>query len=217
MYSNLYKNLTNTLGNNKAKKAVLAYSIHQHALQYGDFTFASGIRSTNKFELELLPDGALDLVADIMTAFIGNDKPDAIFGVPNGGNPIAQRMAPKLGVPLIPTYKDTSRGKSLIRVHDESPIIDGNAYGFEDAITTAGSTITTIDAITRYAEDRGRLLVVPRVYAIMRRMEGNPDIRLKERGTDLSYIFTTREVLGWFMFLHERGLLELDSRWSSMW
>lgn len=213
MYDNLHV-LANTLSDRKFRKATLAYHIQQYALKFGDFTFASGMKSNNKFDMELLRDDGYDLAVDMLIEIIGEDRPNAVFGVPNGGIPIAERVASRFKVPLIATYKE---GKDAFLVRENSPITNGRVYGFEDAITTGGSTLKTKNAITQYADAHGYNIVVPRTLAIIRRMENDPETLLKQDGIDLSYIFTTREFLGWSMFLYEIGLIKLDSRWSEMW
>lgn len=212
MYDNLHV-LANTLSDRKFRKAVLSYHIHQYALKFGDFTFASGMKSNNKFDLELLPDDAYDLATDMLVDII-SEKPDAVFGVPNGGIPIAERIASRLNVPLISTYR-TSEG--TFHVREDSPITSGRVYGFEDAITTGGSTLKEKSAVEQYANLHGYSITVPKTFAIIRRMERNPETLLKPHGIDLSYILTTRELLGWFMFLYERELIELDPKWNEMW
>ena len=84
-------------------------------------------------------------------------------------------------------------------------------------MTTGGSLLKTKNAVEHHASKRGYSLVVPRVYAVIRRMESTPEKLLAPHGVDLSYIFTTREVLGWSLFLYERGLIELDPRCNELW
>ena len=213
MYDSLH-DLANILPRQKFRKVALAYHIQKYALRFGDFTFASGMKSDNKFDMELLPGDGYDLAVDMLVEIIGEDKPDSVFGVPNGGIPIAERTASRLNVPLIATYK-TSEG--TFHVREDSPITTGRIYGFEDAITTGGSTLKTKNAVEQYANLRGYSIVVPRTFAIIRRMERNPEALLKPYDIDLSYIFSTRELLGWFMFLYERELIEIDPRWNEMW
>lgn len=212
MYDRLHS-LANVLNERKFRKVALAYFIYQYALKYGNFTFASGIKSNNKFDLELLPDDAHDLTADILVDIIGEKRPDMFFGVPNGGNPVAERVASRLRTPQILTYKEGN----LPAIKEDSYIGSGIAYGFEDAITTGGSTLRTIERVQRYASEKNHSIIVPRVFATIRRMESTPEGLLSPRGVDLSYIFTTRELLGWLIFLYERRLIELDSRWNEMW
>lgn len=197
----------------KYHKAILAYHIQHDALKFGDFTLASGDVSNYKFDLELLSDDAHDLAADILVDIIGEDKPDMIFGVPNGGNLVAERLASRLKIPQILTYKKGS----LPAITQDSYIGSGVAYGFEDAITTGGSTLKTIERVQLYASERNHSIIVPRVFATIRRMESTPEELLSPRGIGLSYIFTTRELLGWLMLLYERGLIQLDTRWNEMW
>lgn len=213
MYDNLHV-LANILSDRKFRKAALAYHIQRYALKFGDFTFASGMKSNNKFDMELLLDDGYDLAVDMLIEIIGEDRPDAVFGVPNGGIPIAERIASRLNVPLIATYR-TSEG--TFHVREDSPITSGRVYGFEDAITTGGSTLKEKNAVEQYANLHGYSITVPRAFAIIRRMERNPETLLKLHDINLSYILTTRELLGWFMFLYERELIELDPKWNEMW
>ena len=206
--------LERMLSDEKLPLAALAYYIQKDALKFGDFTFASGIKSNNKFELELLPKIAYNLATKILVDIIGKDKPDAVFGVPNGGNPIAYRVATRLKVPFIQTYKRDSK----FFVNPDSPLINGRVYGFEDAMTSGGSFLVARNAVIEHANKNGYSISVPKAYAMVRRMEFDPDSRLKAEGVDLSYIYTTRDILGWMMYFYTAGIIRrLDQKLNELW
>lgn len=197
---------------NNFRRTLLAYHIYERALQFGDYALRSGMRSGYKLDLERLSPDALDLTAEILADMMGDEIPDAVAGVPNGGNPIADRIAKKFDIPLIPTYK---KGESVVAGRAVSEI-GNHAYIFEDVATTGGSTVRTVDAVTHYGRKRGRILLVPRAYAVVRRMEGDPALMLKERGVDFDFIFSTGDLLAHFTALHANGLIKADDRWRTM-
>lgn len=193
----------------ESRKTVLAYSIQKHALEFGDYIFASGMHSKNKFNMENLPPTALDLGADIIVSIIGRDVPDAVFGVPKGGNLFATRVAKRLQIPLIDTYKEGN-----LFVARNIPLARGYALGVEDVITTGGSTLRAVDSVIQHSPDNS--LNVRKILAIIRRKEADPDTVLRKRGIDLSYVFTVDELVKMFRSLYGSKLIDYDRRWDEL-
>jgi orotate phosphoribosyltransferase len=70
---------------------------------FGDYTFASGKKANNKLEIpELLEDPeAREVVLHEMGKLVVAHSPDAIWGVPSGGQEFARHLCKELDVPVI--------------------------------------------------------------------------------------------------------------------
>ena len=161
---------------NMYDKTRLLELIQNNALQFGDFTLASGQKATYYLDcrrLTLDAEGANLIAAGILDA-IGDDIPDCVGGMAIGADPITaavitcgwQRGLGLKGFIVRKEAKQHGTGKQL-----EGPVVPGQrALIVEDVITTGGSSIKAIE----YARDYG--LIVDRLITIIDRGESSARI-----------------------------------------
>jgi len=144
------------------------------SLMFGDFTLASGRKSTFYFDSKkttLLPDGAW-LTARAILALVRENRiaADAIGGLTLGADPIVCPVAALSHVEGPPLRAFIVRKEA--KEHGTGKRIEGNlAAGsrviiVDDVVTTAGSTLKAIEA----AEDAGHRVVA--VICLVDREEG---------------------------------------------
>ena len=145
---------------------------HQRALKFGDFTLASGKKSTYYLDgkqitlysegLRLVSEGLLDLLADVSF--------DAIGGMSIGADPI-------IGGVLVAA---AARGRELCgflvrkepkghgtNKYVEGPVVPGmKVVIIDDVVTTGGSALQSVDRIVEFGCE------VIQVVGIVDRMEG---------------------------------------------
>ena len=166
----------------------------ERSLRKGDFTLASGQKSTyyiNGKQSTLDARGAY-LVARIFMAMIADDVPDAIGGLTLGADPIIGSMLALAGMEdlelkgVIVRKEAKGHGtQSLI----EGPLAEGDRVVIiEDVVTTGGSSMKAIDAVRAAGGE------VNRVLAIVDREQGGAD-NLREAGCRLESIFSIKELL----------------------
>jgi orotate phosphoribosyltransferase len=176
-----------------ADRAALLDLIRRDAFQTGDFTLASGAKSTYYIDgrlLTLSSDGAHSL-ARVILAMIEDEPIDAVGGMTLGADPI---------VGAVLAVAD-ARGRRLNgflcrkerKGHGTGRLIEGNLSAgdrvlmVEDVVTTGGSTLRAIDA----AEELGGEVV--RVIAMVDRLAGAAEA-FAERGVRFTPIFTVRDL-----------------------
>ncbi len=120
------------------------------ALQFGDFTLASGAKSTYYIDIKKASTNpaVLKLIAELMAENVSklDRKPDRIAGVVLGSIPLATAVSMETGIPFIMVRKekkDHGTGKLI-----EGDLEEGDSVlVVEDVITTAGSAISAIKLI----------------------------------------------------------------------
>lgn len=122
------------------------------ALQFGDFTLASGAKSSYYIDIKKASTtpSVLKLIAELMTEEISklDEKPDLIAGVVLGSVPLATAVSLETGIPYIMIRKDKKdhgTGKLIEGVLEENNLV----LVVEDVITTAGSAISAIKTIRK--------------------------------------------------------------------
>jgi orotate phosphoribosyltransferase len=79
--------------------------MHSGVWHFGDYTFAGGKKANNKLEIPpLLEDPEVkELVLDALTDLIAQHSPDALWGVPSGGQSFAHHLGKKrrLNLPVV--------------------------------------------------------------------------------------------------------------------
>ncbi len=156
-------------------RKILIDLIAQHALQFGDFTLASGKKASFYLDcrkLTLHPQGANQIGAG-MLQLLATQLPDAIGGMAIGADPITaaaitlagQRSLPLLGFIVRKEPKKHGTGRQI-----EGPVQPGmTAAIVEDVVTSGGSAIQAAQAAREFG------LKVDRVLAIVDRLEGGRD------------------------------------------
>jgi orotate phosphoribosyltransferase len=168
--------------------------IKKDALMRGDFTLASGKKSTyyiNAKKVILKPEGAL-LSAKIMLALLPQET-QAIGGVPLGAVPIVSSMVSLSYLEKKPVEGFLIRKQS--KGYGTSKLIEGDVSRgmkvvlVEDVVTTGGSVLKAIDT----AREHG--LEVLKTISLIDRKEGGAEL-LQKSGIDFESVFEIDEILG---------------------
>jgi len=173
-------------------KNALIDLVREKALEFGDFTLASGKKAAFYLDcrkVTLDPQGA-NLIAEGILDLIEENMPDAIGGMANGAAPITasvvtiagQRGLWLRGFIVRKEAKAYGKGRQV-----EGPIKPGDSVVIvEDTVTTGGSSLKAIE----YAEAAG--LKVQAVIAIIDRLEGGADA-FAAKGFKLQTLLTVRD------------------------
>ena len=151
--------------------------VHQNALQFGDFTLASGKKASYYLDCRklTLDSEAANVIGEGILEALEPDMPDAVGGMAIGADPITaavialswQQGKPLKGFIVRKEAKLHGTGQQV-----EGPVESGQrAVMMEDVITTGGSSLRAIE----HAREFG--LVVDRIISIV------------DRGDDSAAIF----------------------------
>ena len=167
--------------------------LHQNGIiKFGDFTLASGKKSSYYVDLRMVPSYPHEfrkmvkyLEKDIAQN-IGLDRFDAIVSVPTGGLIIASALAMETVKPLIYVRnkpKDYGTSKSVEgMVHSGMKVLM-----IDDVATTGGSVANAIKSLKEVN------ISIKDAYVIVDRMEGASDV-LSELGVKIHSIFNIFEI-----------------------
>lgn len=174
-------------------RQALIHLIQEKALEFGDFTLASGKKASfyldcRKVTLDaqganLIGQGMLELMADL--------KPDAVGGMAIGADPITAAiitLAGQAGQPLRgfivrKEAKEHGKGRQV-----EGPVSAGDqVVVVEDVVTTGGSALKAIAQV----EEAG--MSVLGVLAIVDRLEGGREA-FESAGYPLTTLLTIRDL-----------------------
>jgi len=167
--------------------------IKTHALQFGNFTLASGKQASFYLDcrkLTLHPQGANQIAAG-MLELLANRIPNAIGGMAIGADPISaatitvagQRGLDLLGFIVRKEAKQHGTGRQV-----EGPVEPGmSAVIVEDVVTSGGSALKAVDA----ARDFG--LQVDTILAVVDRLEGGREA-IEAAGLQLHTLLTVRDL-----------------------
>ncbi len=166
--------------------------IREQALQFGDFTLASGKKASfyldcRKVTLDsrgsqLIAGGMLDLLAD--------DMPTLLGGMAIGADPITGSILALAGTQNIDMRGIIVRKEA--KTHGTGKFVEGpyqegeTVVIVEDVVTTGGSSLLAIERCEAVG------LKVERVLAIIDRLEGGREA-FAERGYELTTLFTVRD------------------------
>jgi orotate phosphoribosyltransferase len=166
--------------------------VREQALQFGDFTLASGKQASfyldcRKVTLEasgarLIGAGMLDLLADNMPPLVG--------GMAIGADPITASILTLAGMQSIPLRGIIVRKEA--KTHGTGKFVEGpyepgeQVVIVEDVVTTGGSSLLAIERCEAVG------LKVNRVLAIIDRLEGGREA-FAAKGYELTTLFTVRD------------------------
>ena len=167
--------------------------LHQNGIiKFGDFTLASGKKSSYYVDLRLVPSYPhefrmmIKYLQDQISEKIGLDKFDSLVSVPTGGLVIASALAIETVKPLIYVRskpKDYGTSKSV-----EGQFHKGmKVLMIDDVATTGGSVINAIKSLKEEEID------ITDAFVIVNRMEG-ADEALNQQGVKMHSLLNVLEI-----------------------
>jgi orotate phosphoribosyltransferase len=180
--------------------------LHENKIiKFGDFTLASGKKSSYYVDLRLVPSyphqfrKMVKYLQNEIIKDVGLDKFDSLVSVPTGGLVIASALAIETVKPLIYVRskpKDYGTSKSV-----EGKIQEGmKVVMIDDVATTGGSVVNGIKSL------KEEKIKVEDAYVIVNRMEGAYEA-LEEEGVTLHSITNVMQIT---KSLHEQNLVGDD-------
>jgi len=174
------------------RQALIAL-IKEKALEFGDFTLASGKKASFYLDCRrvTLDSQGANLIAAGILERIGDAWPDAVGGMAVGADPITgavitlagQGSRPLRGFIVRKEAKAHGKGRDV-----EGPVRAGDRVVIvEDVVTTGGSSLLAIEKV----EAAG--MKVQGVIAIIDRLEGGADA-FAARGYQLETLLTIRDL-----------------------
>jgi orotate phosphoribosyltransferase len=161
------------------------------ALQFGEFTLASGAKSSYYINIKKASTNpkVLYLISQLMAEKMQaeNIRPDRIAGIVLGSIPLAAALSMATGIPYVMLRKEQ-------KDHGTKGLIEGDlepgdkVLVVEDVITTAGSSVKAISVL------RENGAVVTEVMAVVDR-EGGGTASLKEIGVSLFSLIKGSEIV----------------------
>ena len=162
------------------------------ALQFGDFTLASGAKSSYYIDIKKASTNprVLYLISQLMAIKMQdlNIRPDRIAGVVLGSVPLAAALSLATGIPYVMIRKEK-------KDHGTGKLIEGDLEAgdkvlvVEDVITTAGSSVKAIQTL------REAGATVTDVISVIDR-EGGGRENLAEIGVDFHPLVRASELVG---------------------
>jgi len=180
--------------------------LHQkEIIKFGEFTLASGKKSSYYVDLRLVPSyphqfrTMIKYLQNNIVESIGLNSFDSLVSVPTGGLIIASALAIEIVKPLIYVRskpKDYGTSRSV-----EGQIYEGmKVVMIDDVATTGGSVVNAIKSL------KEANITIEDAYVIVNRMEG-ADEALKELGVKLHSITNVMQIT---QALHEQKLVDDD-------
>ena len=180
--------------------------LHQKGIiKFGDFTLASGKKSSYYVDLRLVPSyphkfrEMVKYLENEIVQDIGLEKFDSIVSVPTGGLVIASALAIETVKPLIYVRskpKDYGTSKSV-----EGKIHDGmNVVMIDDVATTGGSVVNAIKSLKEVN------ISIKDAYVIVNRMEGAKEA-LAELGVKMHSVL---DILQISEILYKENIIDED-------
>jgi len=180
--------------------------LHQkEIIKFGDFTLASGKKSSYYVDLRLVPSYPhqfrimIKNLQNNIAETIGLNSFDSLVSVPTGGLIIASALAIEIVKPLIYVRskpKDYGTTKSVEgQIHEGMKVVM-----IDDVATTGGSVANAIKSL------KDANITIKDTYVIINRMEG-ADEALKELGVRLHSIINVMQIT---QSLHEQKFIDDD-------
>lgn len=181
--------------------------LHQKGIiKFGDFTLASGKKSSYYVDLRLVPSyphqfrTMIKYLQNNIAESVGLNSFDSLVSVPTGGLVIASALAIETVKPLIYVRskpKDYGTSKSVEgQIHEGMKVVM-----IDDVATTGGSVVNAIKSLKEAS------ITIEDAYVIVNRMEG-ADKALKELGVKLHSITNIIQIT---QALHEQKLVDSDT------
>ena len=181
--------------------------LHQRGIiKFGNFTLASGKKSSYYVDLRLVPSyphqfrTMIKYLQNNIAESVGLDSFDSLVSVPTGGLVIASALAIETVKPLIyvrSNPKEYGTSKSV-----EGQIQEGmKVVMIDDVATTGGSVVNAIKSLKEVN------ITIEDAYVIVNRIEG-ADEALKELGVKLHSITNIIQIT---QVLHEQKLVDDDT------
>ena len=180
--------------------------LHQkEIIKFGEFTLASGKKSSYYVDLRLVPSyphqfrTMIKYLQNNIVESIGLNSFDSLVSVPTGGLIIASALAIEIVKPLIYV-------RSKPKEYGTSKSVEGQIYEgmkvvmIDDVATTGGSVVNAIKSL------KEANITIEDAYVIVNRMEG-ADEALKDLGVKLHSI---TDVIQITQALHEQKLVDDD-------
>jgi orotate phosphoribosyltransferase len=173
-------------------KEFATFLYQNEIIKFGDFTLASGKKSSYYVDLRLVPSyphqfrKMVKYLQNNIAESVGMNSFDSLVSVPTGGLVIASALAIEIVKPLIYVRnkpKDYGTSKSI-----EGQIHEGMKVVMIDDVATTGGSV--VNAIKSLKEEN---IVIEDAYVIINRMEG-ADEALKELGVRLHTITNVMQI-----------------------
>lgn len=166
--------------------------IRTQALQFGDFTLASGKKASFYLDCRkvTLDSQGAKLIGSGMLELLGDDMPTLLGGMAIGADPITGSILTLAGLQDIPMRGIIVRKEA--KTHGTGRFVEGpfeegeKVVIIEDVVTTGGSSLLAIERCEAVG------LRVERVFAIIDRLEGGREA-FAAKGYELSTLFTVRD------------------------
>lgn len=175
-------------------------------IKFGDFTLASGKKSSYYVDLRLVPSyphqfrTMIKYLQNNIAESIGLNSFDSLVSVPTGGLIIASALAIEIVKPLIYVRskpKEYGTSKSVEgQIHEGMKVVM-----IDDVATTGGSVVNAIKSL------KDANITIEDAYVIVNRMEGADDA-LKELGVKLHSIVSIMQIT---QALYEQKLVDDDT------
>jgi orotate phosphoribosyltransferase len=186
-------------------KEFSAFLYQKEIIKFGDFTLASGKKSSYYVDLRLVPSYPhqfrimIKNLQNNIAETIGLNSFDSLVSVPTGGLIIASALAIEIVKPLIYVRskpKDYGTTKSVEgQIHEGMKVVM-----IDDVATTGGSVANAIKSL------KDANITIKDAYVIINRMEG-ADEALKELGVRLHSIINVMQIT---QSLHEQKFIDDD-------
>ena len=166
--------------------------IRDQALQFGDFTLASGKKASFYLDCRkvTLDARGAKLIGEGMLELLGDKLPNLVGGMAIGADPITAAILTLAGIKELPLRGIIVRKES--KAHGTGRFVEGPYQSgeslviVEDVVTTGGSSLKAIE----HCEAAG--LKVERVFAIVDRLEGGREA-FAAKGYELTTLFTIKD------------------------
>lgn len=166
--------------------------VRKQALQFGDFTLASGKKASYYLDCRKVTLDACGakLIGEGMLELLGDNMPALVGGMAIGADPITGAMLALAGTRDLPLRGIIVRKES--KTHGTGKYVEGSYESgeslviVEDVVTTGGSSLKAIERCEAVG------LKVERVFAIVDRLEGGREA-FAERGYELTTLLTVED------------------------